>query len=115
MPREILYKRIEQRCDEMIEKGFLEEVEKLKEMGFENNHSASQAIGYRQALEFLKSERKDSDKLKFICDFKQASKRYVKRQFTWFKKDPNFRWLDVSELSKDKIIEYILQDYEQSF
>ncbi len=52
-PCDVLYKRIDARCDEMLRGGFIEEVRALKEMGIETNSSASQAIGYRQALEFL--------------------------------------------------------------
>jgi tRNA dimethylallyltransferase len=53
-PKERLYSRIEARCDEMLAKGFLNEVKELEKAGIRNNRSASQAIGYRQALERLK-------------------------------------------------------------
>ena len=49
----------------------------------------------------------------FIEEFKKASRRYVKRQFTWFKKEPFFRWIDISKINFERAIEYILQDYEQ--
>ncbi|NGX63690.1 MAG: tRNA dimethylallyltransferase [Candidatus Anoxychlamydiales bacterium] len=114
LPKEILYEKVNKRCDEMIKQGFIEEVKALKEKGLENNYSASQAIGYRQCLKFLNSKQSLDDKLIFIDEFKKATKKYIKRQFTWFKKEPNFRWLNLQELGLEKAKEYILQDYEQS-
>lgn len=113
-PKEILYERVNERCEEMIQKGFIEEVKNLEKMGIRNNYSASQAIGYRQCLKYLQSNQTDDDRIKFIDDFKKASRKYVKRQFTWFKKEPNFRWLNLNELGIEKVKEFILQDYEQS-
>ncbi|HLB53088.1 MAG TPA: tRNA (adenosine(37)-N6)-dimethylallyltransferase MiaA, partial [Chlamydiales bacterium] len=60
-PKEILYPRIEKRCDEMIEKGFLEEVRQLEKVGIRKNSAASQAIGYRQALEYLEGGQTKED------------------------------------------------------
>lgn len=113
--KEILYQNIEMRCDEMIAEGFIDEVKKLEKQGLRKNNNASQAIGYRQCLEFLKSEGTAENFEKFVADFKRASRRYAKRQFTWFKKEPNFRWLNVETLSFDRIAEIVLQDYELSF
>ena len=56
-PREQIYQRVEKRCENMIEGGFLEEVERLIKQGLKTNPSAAQAIGYRQAIEFLESDR----------------------------------------------------------
>jgi tRNA dimethylallyltransferase len=114
LPKERLYERINDRCEEMIQKGFVEEVRKLEKEGLRNNYSASQAIGYRQCLKYLKTNQAVDDKINFINEFKKASKKYVKRQFTWFKKQHHFRWLNLYELGTEKAIEYILQDYEQS-
>ena len=113
-PRVDLYLKVEKRCDEMIKNGFIQEVEKLEKKGLRDNYSVSQAIGYRQCLEYLDSKRSAEDKIKFVSDFKRASKKYVKRQFTWFKKEANFRWLHLNEIGFERAKEYILQDYEQS-
>jgi tRNA dimethylallyltransferase len=112
-PREILYPRLEKRCDEMLQKGFIEEVKWLKEQGIEKNPSASMAIGYRQALEFLKTNQSDEEKEKFIIEFKKATRHFVKRQFTYFRKEKDFRWMDLSKINLHEAEEYILQDYEQ--
>lgn len=112
-PRERLYARIERRCDEMIERGFLDEVKKLEEEGIRENQSASQSIGYRQALEYLSGPQTEGDREQFLSDFKRASRHYSKRQFTWFRKEPLFRWLNIDEHPVERLKELILQDYEQ--
>jgi tRNA dimethylallyltransferase len=112
-PREHLYARIEKRCEDMIQKGFLEEVKELEKNGLRENLSASQAIGYRQALEFLASARSAQDHQNFISEFKKASRHYSKRQFTWFRKEPLFRWLNIEEHPPERLKELILQDFEQ--
>lgn len=113
MPKEELYPLIDHRCERMIAEGFVEEVKKLKNEGLCQNSSASQAIGYRQCLEFLNTPQSADDWLQFIDKFKQASRRYAKRQLTWFRKEPSFRWLNVHKLGLDHTIEMILQDYER--
>ena len=114
MPKEELYPLIEKRCEEMIAAGFVEEVKKLKAEGICKNQSASQAIGYRQCLEFLSTPQSSDDWLQFIDHFKQASRRYAKRQMTWFRKEPSFRWLNLHQVGPERAIEVMLQDYEQS-
>ncbi len=112
-PREVLYSRIEMRCDEMIKKGFLREVKCLESQGIRKNPPAAQAIGYRQALEYLDSPQTQMDLDLFISKFKKATRHFAKRQFTWFRKEPLFRWLDVAEHPAERLKELILQDFEQ--
>jgi tRNA dimethylallyltransferase len=114
-PREKLYSRIEARCEEMIGQGFLNEVRFLEDKGLRLNPSASQAIGYAQALKFLDSPQGEADLQEFILQFKKASRHYAKRQFTWFRKEPIFRWLNIEELDHERLKELILQDFEQGF
>ena len=110
--REPLYSRIELRCDEMLENGFLDEVRALIDLGLCSNNRASQAIGYRQAIEFLQSSQSEADFESFKIKFKKATRHFAKRQFTWFRKEPLFRWLNTSENSEERIQELILQDFE---
>ncbi len=112
-PKETLYARIDARCDEMVRLGLVEEVRKLDAQGFRLNSSASQAIGYRQALQYLDSPQTSTDHEQFVQNFKKASRQFAKRQFTWFRKEPLFRWLNAEELPTERIRELILQDYEQ--
>jgi tRNA dimethylallyltransferase len=113
--KEVLYKRIEDRCDEMIKEGLVDEVKALEKKGLRDNLSASQAIGYRQCLNYLDSSQTEEDWSQFIASFKQASRRYAKRQFTWFRKEPLFRWLSKEENSSERAAEIILQDFETPF
>lgn len=110
----LLYPRIEERCDEMLARGFLDEVKALQQEGLKENLSAAQAIGYKQALEFLKSPQTEADYQEFVLSFKKASKRYAKRQFTWFRKAPEFRWLDLEAHERSRVIELILHDFENA-
>ncbi|MCB1107007.1 MAG: tRNA (adenosine(37)-N6)-dimethylallyltransferase MiaA [Chlamydiia bacterium] len=114
-PKDILFSRIEMRCDEMMAQGFIEEVEGLMELGLRENLSAAQAIGYRQCIEFLDSPRSDEDWEHFVWEFKKASRRYAKRQFTWFRREPLFRWVDLDVHGYQKTFEMILQDYESRY
>ncbi len=113
--RENLYSRINERCDTMLKEGLVDEVVNLKKSNFQENRSASQAIGYRQCLEYLQTEQTDEDYEHFKEQFKRATRRYAKRQFTWFRKEPEFKWLDLDlhdpEIAADLIIkDYISQD-----
>lgn len=112
--REKLYTRIEKRCDEMLHLGFLQEVRELEKLGIRCNPSAAQAIGYRQALEFLNTGQTEDDLATFIAKFKKASRHYAKRQFTWFRREPLFRWLNIEEHPIEHLKEIILQDFEQN-
>ena len=112
-PREKLYTRIEMRCEEMLRQGFLNEVKEAKAKGLCQNPSTAQAIGYRQALEYLDSAQPQADYDRFVAKFKTASRQYAKRQFTWFRKEPLFRWINLEEHPKERIKEQILQDFEQ--
>lgn len=107
-PREILYDRIERRCDQMIEMGFPEEVERLDKCGLRKNLSASQAIGYRQYLEYLDSPQTEANWQEFVWAFKQSSRRYAKRQFTWFRKEPLFTWIDLDLYEPHEVLKIIL-------
>ncbi|MBS0620029.1 MAG: tRNA (adenosine(37)-N6)-dimethylallyltransferase MiaA [Verrucomicrobia bacterium] len=115
IPREILYQKIEMRCDEMIAAGFVDEVKRLEKEGLRSNRTACQAIGYRQCLDYLDSAQTQEDWDRFIAAFKQASRNLAKRQFTWFKREPLFRWLDLQKVPLETAAEMIIQDYELSF
>lgn len=111
-PKEILYDRIDRRCDQMVENGLVDEVIRLKSEGLLENPSAANAIGYRQTLSYLESHQTDQDWEVYLQSFKKASRNYAKRQFTWFRKEPMFRWLDLSKFSLDRACEVIISDFE---
>lgn len=111
-PRKELYQRIEKRCDEMLQHGFLDEVAALLKGGIEQNSSASQAIGYRQALAYVKSGCPMEAYEPFVKAFKQASRNYAKRQLTWFRKEPFFRWIDIDMHDPEVALDMIMQDFK---
>ena len=111
-PKDKLYKRIDKRCDQMLLAGFLDEVRRLEQEGLRQNSSASQAIGYRQALDFLLTKQTAADYEKFVSDFKQGTRHYAKRQFTWFRKELIYRWLDVDMHDPEVVFDIIKADYE---
>lgn len=106
-----IYRRIERRCEDMVEVGLINEVEKLLPEGLRDNSSAANAIGYRQALDYLDSLRSPEDHERFIREFRQASRNYAKRQLTWFRKKPIFRWLDLEAHDYEVAIDIIEQDF----
>ena len=91
MPREILYDRINRRVDIMIEKGLIDEVSSLYEKYGESLLTSMQAIGYKEVVEFLKG---NCTKEEMIEKIKIETRRYAKRQLTWFRKIENIQWLD---------------------
>ncbi len=95
----------------MLADGFLDEVRRLEAQGLRENSSACQAIGYKQALEYLQSEQTKADYQKFVEKFKQMTRNYVKRQFTWFRREDCFRWLDLDLHDYEVAQEIVLQDY----
>ena len=93
MPRDMLYARIEARVDEMLSKGLIDEVRLLAASGYETGLTAPQAIGYKEIYSALHGECELEDA---VAAIKQATRRYAKRQLSWFKRDPRIQWLDAS-------------------
>jgi tRNA dimethylallyltransferase len=110
-PRSILYPSIEARCEYMLERGLIDEVKTLEKEGLRLNASASQAIGYRQCLDFLAGPQDEQAYKKFLKEFKTSSKQYAKRQFTWFRKEPLFHWLNVDTHDLEIAAEMIVREY----
>ena len=89
--REILYDRINLRVDKMMQAGLLDETRELLENGvFEANATAAQAIGYKELLSYFNNEKSLIDAIE---DLKTATRRYAKRQMTWFSAHGNVNWL----------------------
>jgi tRNA dimethylallyltransferase len=101
--REELYRRIEERVDRMMERGFLEEVERLMEMGYGPQLKPMQSLGYKQLIQVL---LKKMDRGEAIRQIKRDTRHYAKRQWTWFKMDPDVRWFDESS-DREKIFQAV--------
>ncbi len=89
LPRETLYQRINTRVDAMIKEGLLAEVKDLLEKGYKKDLKSMQSIGYRHMTEFLTQEISWEEALNTL---KRDTRRYAKRQMTWFKADPEIKW-----------------------
>ena len=89
--RAALYARIDRRVDEMAKEGLFEEVEALLASGVPAECTAMQAIGYKEAARALRGEISRAEAIDLI---KQASRRYAKRQLTWFRRAENALWIE---------------------
>lgn len=87
--RDRLYDRINRRVDEMMEAGWVQEVEALLEKGVNKEVQAFQAIGYPEILKMIEGELSREEALEKI---KQNTRRYAKRQMTWYRRESNIRW-----------------------
>ncbi len=93
--RALLYERIERRVDEMLESGLVEETRALWQAGvFERSPTAAAAIGYKEFLPFLRGE---TNLFAAVQELKTATRRYAKRQMTWFAAKPYVTRLDMDE------------------
>lgn len=88
--RSVLHRRIEERVEGMLERGLLQEVESLLEKGYDATCRPLKSIGYREPIRFLKSEIDYDEMVRLI---KRNTRRYAKRQITWFRRFDTYRWL----------------------
>jgi len=101
-PRKLLYDRIDLRVDIMLQQGLLEEIRELLASGIPKNCTAMQAIGYKEFIAALDGHMTLEEAAN---DLKQASRRYAKRQLTWFKRNKNIHWLTrTAETSSEEIL-----------
>lgn len=106
MEREKLYERINKRVDIMISQGLIEEVEALTKK-YKKFPTAMQGLGYKEVVSYLK---KEITKEEMIEKLKMETRRYAKRQLTWFRKDENIKWIDgLAPLEQN--IQCILEEY----
>jgi tRNA dimethylallyltransferase len=95
LERKFLYERINKRVDEMIEEGLINEVEKLKSNGYDwRTYNSLNTVGIKEVFGYLEGQLDHKDMVELI---KQNTRRYAKRQMTWFKADPRILWLEVTE------------------
>lgn len=92
--REVLYDRINKRVDIMMNDGLLDEVKQLMEMGYTKELNSMKGIGYKEVIDYFEGNMSLEDTVNLI---KQSSRRYAKRQLTWFRRDKRIHWLDANE------------------
>lgn len=96
MGRDRLYARIDARVDAMMSEGLLEEVARLAKAGLTTKLTAGQAIGYKELLDALEGACSLDEAIELV---KRRSRRYAKRQLSWFRHDRRVRWLDLDAIS----------------
>ena len=101
MDRKLLYKKIEDRVDKMISAGLLQETEKILNMGYDKNLKPFQSLGYLQMIKYLDGKM-DFDSA--VQEIKKETRRFAKRQLTWFRGVKDAVWIDITEAENIKDI-----------
>ncbi len=104
LPREKLYEKINARVDAMMNEGLVDEVKKLIAEGYDCKSAAMSGIGYRQICQFLDHEIFGEQAIELI---KRDTRRYAKRQMTWFKRDKTIHWVNGSKEATELVSVFI--------
>lgn len=112
--RSVLYQRIEQRVDRMIESGLVDEVKGLINKGYSKEINALNTVGYKEIISYLENKISTERAIELI---KRNTRRYAKRQLTWFNADKRIEWLKINsesdiQESSNYIIEKVLNERE---
>lgn len=111
--RENLYERINKRVDLMIEEGLVDEVKELIKMGCSSENTSMQAIGYKEVVNYLENAITYDEMIDML---KQNSRRYAKRQMTWFKKDSDMHWINLDDAeNSNNVLETCLDLINNTF
>ena len=94
-PRDLLYRRIDERVDRMMADGLMEEVLSLRERGVPRDATSIQGLGYKELYDYFDSAVSLSDAVRSI---KVRTRHYAKRQLTWFRRDTRIRWIPSEDL-----------------
>lgn len=106
--RNILYDKINSRVDKMIETGLFEETKKILDLGYDKNLNSLNTVGYKEMIDFI--EGKISLE-KAIYLIKRNTRRFAKKQMTWFNKDKRIKWFNADNISLTELVEKILKDF----
>jgi tRNA dimethylallyltransferase len=112
MPREELYNRIDRRVDSMLELGLLDECKRLLDLGYSPELNALQTVGYKEVFAFFDG---NLTRESMASEIKRHTRNYAKRQMTWFRKNPNPRWLEVRDGdSPEKIARLLAEEFDST-
>lgn len=112
MDREILYDRINSRVDLMIEQGLIDEVETLLNKGYDPSLVSMQGLGYKEIVRYLTGQWSLDEAVEIL---KRDTRRFAKRQLTWFRRESDAKWVDVTALGYNvaSIVDFIVKDIEE--
>ena len=99
--REHLYERINKRVDIMMDNGLINEVKNLLKMGYTKDMISMQGIGYKEIIKYLDGEYTLDEAIDII---KRDSRRYAKRQLTWFRRYDDAKWFNLDEYSDSQVL-----------
>ena len=110
--RELLYKKIDERVDLMIDQGLVDEVKHLKEMGYHKNLVSMQGIGYKEILKYLDGELTIEEA---VYTMKRDTRHFAKRQLTWFKREADVLWIMKPEFeyNTEAILSYMIDKLKE--
>jgi tRNA dimethylallyltransferase len=107
MDRQVLYERINQRVDKMLEAGLVEEVRRLLDQGYGSALTSMQGLGYKELIPYLYGEITLE---KAVNDIKQRTRHFAKRQLSWFRRMSEVQWFDLTDpAERPKIVQTIKQ------
>lgn len=102
--RQELYQRIEARVDKMLESGLLEEIQRLIARGYDKNLPAMQGFGYKELIDYLDGKYDWDTAVNLL---KRNTRRYAKRQLTWFRNDPRIKWINLSDIDFNTAVQVV--------
>ena len=102
--RRELYRRIDQRVDQMMKQGLLEEVKRLKERGCTSNMVSMKGLGYKELLDYLNGMNSLEEAVRII---KRDTRHFAKRQLTWFKREKEVDWIELDGKTEQQVLEEI--------
>nr|WP_317348322.1 tRNA (adenosine(37)-N6)-dimethylallyltransferase MiaA [uncultured Blautia sp.] len=107
MPRELLYKRIDLRVDQMLEEGLLEEVKDLQKEGCCRGMVSMQGLGYKEILDYLEGKYSLEEAVRIL---KRDTRHFAKRQLTWFRREQEVTWVDKEKFDyeENQILAFML-------
>ncbi len=104
MDRKTLYENINKRVDIMIDKGLVEEARYLYELNLPADTRAMQSIGYKELFPYFQGEMSLDACVEIL---KQSTRRFAKRQLTWFRRDPRILWFEVDQMDRQQLLQKI--------
>ena len=107
--RNEIYRRIDQRVDQMMQAGLIEEVRRLKDMGYTKDMVSMQGLGYKEILDYLDGNTTLEEAVYIL---KRDTRHFAKRQLTWFRREHEVIWVEKEKFSHDngKILDFMKKE-----
>jgi len=107
-PTSELNRKVEERVEKRLKAGIKKEIERLLSSGVDWHHQSMMSLGYRQWRDFFEA---GVEEVQVVAEWKREEKQYVRRQMTWFKKDPRINWFDISDRETTKNVEKLVEKW----